>query len=128
MIRLRTSHVAGFTLIEVLVALAVVALALVALVRAATVQVGSFDALRERTLAGWVASNVLTETRLTTSLPATGRSDGRVRLADREWHWLRDIRSTPDAGIRRVDIQVFLGNSKDPSASLTGFAAEQPLP
>jgi len=50
---------AGFTLVEVLIALAVVAIALVALVRAAGVQVQSFDALRERTLAVWVAANVV---------------------------------------------------------------------
>lgn len=122
------TRVAGFTLIEVLVALAVVAVALIALVRAASVQVGSFDALRERTLAGWVASNVLTEMRLTTSLPATGRSDGRVRFASRDWRWVRDVKGTPDPGIRRVDIHVFLGNAHDPSASLIGFAAQEPLP
>lgn len=119
---------AGFTLIEVLVALVVVAVALVALVRAASVQVTSFDALRERTLAGWVASNVLVETRLATSQPPTGRSDGRVRLAGRDWRWLREVKATPDLGIRRVDVSVYLGDAKTASASISGFASEEPLP
>jgi general secretion pathway protein I len=106
----------------------VVAVALVALVRAASVQITSFDALRERTLAGWVASNVLAETRLATTRPPVGRSDGRVRLAGRDWHWLREVEATPDPGIRRVEIRVHAGNADAASASLTGFTAEQPLP
>ena len=112
----------GFTLLEVLVALAVVALALLALSRTAMLQVADFDALRERTLASWIAANVLTETRLASAMPATGRSDGRVEFAARAWHWTRDVRTTPDSQIRRIDIQVFEGDAKNPSASLSGFS------
>ena len=112
----------GFTLIEVLIALAVIALALLALTRTASMQVQDFDALRERTLAGWVAADVLTDTRLATAFPATGHSDGRLQLAGRSWRWTRNVSATPDAGIRRVDIRVFAGDAKDSVASLSGFA------
>jgi len=112
----------GFTLLEVLIALAVVALAMLALTRTATMQVRDFDALRERTLASWIAANVLTETRLATALPSTGKSDGRVEFAARSWRWTRDVRATADPEIRRIDIQVFTGEARDPSASLSGFA------
>ena len=70
----------GFTLIEVLIALAVIALALLGLTRVAALQVRDFDALRERTLAVWVASNVLAETRLAATLPAQ-RWACRARVA-----------------------------------------------
>ncbi|MEO6688084.1 MAG: type II secretion system minor pseudopilin GspI [Dokdonella sp.] len=112
----------GFTLVEVLIALAVVAIALLALTRAASVQVQSFDGLRERTLASWVGANVLAETRLTTVFPPTGRSDGRMQLAGRDWRWTRDVQPTPNADIRRIDISVFLDESNEPSAALSGFA------
>ncbi|HEU4662685.1 MAG TPA: type II secretion system minor pseudopilin GspI [Dokdonella sp.] len=112
----------GFTLVEVLIALAVVAIALLALTRAASVQVQSFDGLRERTLAGWVAANVVTETRLASAFPATGRSDGRTTFAGREWRWEREVKATADVEIRRIDVRVFAGTSKEPSASLSGFA------
>ena len=112
----------GFTLIEVLIALAVVAIALLALTRAASVQVQSFDGLRERTLAGWVGANVLAETRLATAFPPTGRSDGRMQLAGRDWRWTRDVQPTPNADIRRIEISIFLGESNEPSAALSGFA------
>jgi general secretion pathway protein I len=97
---------AGFTLVEVLIALAVVAIALVALVRAAGVQVQSFDALRERTLAGWVAANVVTETRLATAFPPIGRSDGHSQFGGRDWTWQREVQATRDAEIRRIDVRV----------------------
>jgi len=112
----------GFTLIEVLIALAVVALALLGLTRVAALQVRDFDALRERTFANWVAANVLEETRLGTALPATGRSDGRVEFAARAWRWTRDVSTTPDPSVRRVDVRVFEGEAKEPVASLSGFA------
>jgi len=112
----------GFTLIEVLIALAVVALALLGLTRVAALQVRDFDALRERTFAGWVAANVLEETRLAASMPSTGRSDGRVEFAARAWRWTRDVSTTPDPSVRRVDIRVYEGDAKEPVASLSGFA------
>lgn len=112
----------GFTLIEVLVALAIVALALLGLTRVAAMQVGDFDALRERTLAGWVAANVLAEARLARALPSIGRSDGHVELAARSWRWTRDISATPDPDVRRIDVRVFAANATEPSASLSGFA------
>ncbi len=111
----------GFTLIEVLIALAVIAIALLALVRAASVQVQSFDALRERSLAGWVAANVLAETRLASTLPATGSSDGKLEFAGHGWRWEREVKATPVPQIRRIDIRVFIGEANAPSAALSGF-------
>jgi len=122
------SRVRGFTLLEVLIALVVVALALLALTRTAGGQVQAFAALRERTLAGWVAANVLSETRLATPLPPTGRRDGRVRFADRDWRWTVDVQSTENTRIRRLDIAVFAGDEKQSLATLVGFGSDQPLP
>jgi len=111
----------GFSLVEVLVALVVVALALLALARTATVQVRNFDALRERTLASWVAANVLTEARLAASLPPTGRSDGQLDLGGRHWRWQREVQSTADPEVRRVDVSVYLADAREPSGVVTGF-------
>jgi general secretion pathway protein I len=118
----------GFTLLEVLIALVVVSLALLALTQTASGEVRAFDGLRERTLAGWVAANVLTETRLATPLPATGRRDGRVEFANRQWRWTLDVQATSDPRLRRLDVQVYAGESTQPSATLSGFGSEQPSP
>ena len=118
----------GFTLLEVLIALVVVALALLALTRTAGGQVSNFDALRERTLAGWVPANILSETRIATPLPPTGRRDGRLRFANRDWRWTLEVKATDDPAMRRLDVLVFAGDGVEPSASLNGFGSQQPSP
>ncbi|MEO8671298.1 MAG: type II secretion system minor pseudopilin GspI [Tahibacter sp.] len=116
----------GFTLLEVLVALVVLALTLTALVRVAGISARDFAALRERTQAGWVAANVLTETRLRERAPATGRRDGHMQLAGRDWQWQVEVKATPEASIRRLDVRVYADETRnDPLVQLTGFAAEQ---
>jgi general secretion pathway protein I len=118
----------GFTLLEVLIALVVVALALLALTRTAGGQVRNFEALRERSLASWVAANVLAETRLATPMPATGKRDGRARLANRDWRWQLEVQATEDPDMRRLEVRVYAGDAAEPSASLTGFGSLQPSP
>ncbi|MFZ2235614.1 MAG: type II secretion system minor pseudopilin GspI [Dokdonella sp.] len=112
----------GFTLIEVMIALVVVALAMLALTRLAAVEIQTTDGLRERTLAGWIAANAITETKLASPYPPTGVRDARGRFGNRDWRWRIDVQATPDERVRRIDVSVFLGEAKEPSASLSGFA------
>ncbi|HOV56933.1 MAG TPA: type II secretion system minor pseudopilin GspI [Rhodanobacteraceae bacterium] len=121
----RADATRGFTLLEVLIALAVVALALTALVRAAGVSGSDFAGMRERTLASWIAANVVAETRLAQRSPAPGRREGRVQYAGRDWRWELDVQDTPEAGIRRLDVRVYAGEERAAaSASLTGFSGD----
>jgi general secretion pathway protein I len=116
---------AGFTLLEVLIGLLVLALALFALVRAASSQVNAFADVRERTLAGWLAAEVLAETRLTPGFPAPGKTDGQRRFADRDWRYEVAIQSTPDATIMRLDVRVFTAADRSaPLAQLSGFRGQ----
>ncbi|WP_325279257.1 type II secretion system minor pseudopilin GspI [Tahibacter sp.] len=119
----------GFTLLEVLIALVVLGLALTALVHAAGVSARDFAGLRDRSYAGWVAANVVTEARLKDRIPATGRRDGQQRFAGREWFWRLDVAATQDARIRRLDVHVFADRERtDPVAQLTGFAGDSVQP
>lgn len=119
----------GFTLLEVLIALVVLGLALTALVHAAGVSTRDFGGLRERSYAGWIAANVLTEARLAERLPQAGRRDGQQRFASREWYWRLEIATTQDARIRRLDVQVYADPQRsDPVAQLTGFAGDSVQP
>jgi general secretion pathway protein I len=115
----------GFTLLEVLIALAVLAIALTALVRAAGLSANDFAGLRERSLAGWIASNVITESRLGERNPQPGQREGKVRFGGRDWRWELTVQPTPQAGISRLDARVYLGEEREsPSASLTGFTGD----
>ena len=115
----------GFTLLEVLVGLVVLALALLALSRTAASQVNSFGALRERTLAGWLAADVLAQTRLVSQFPSLGKSDGRRQFGGSDWRYDVVVQSTPVSGVRRIDVHVYAANdASSPLAELAGFSGE----
>lgn len=119
--------VRGFTLLEVLVALAVLALALAAAVSAGAAYVGNQAYLQERTLAHWVARNALIELQLEYPWPGTGKREDDARMADRDWHWRATIDETPEEDMRRVDVEVWLGekDAGEPLAGLSGFVEKR---
>lgn len=118
---MRTSSTArGFTLLEVLVALAIVAVALAALVRTGAQATDNTGYLERKTFAHWVAMNQLTELQATGQGLARGRSEGTEEMAGIEWHWQRSVKPTPDPRLMQVDIVV--GREGEPQlVTLSGF-------
>ncbi len=115
-------------MLEVLVGLLVLALALLALTRTAATQVQAFGDLRERTLAGWLAADVLAETRLA-SFPATGKSDGKRKFAGRDWRWQLNVEATDVATVRRLDVRIFEAvDNATPLVELVGFSGQDLQP
>jgi len=113
----------GFTLLEVLIALAVVALVLVALVRTAGTAARALERERDVTLATWVAANVLAEQRIAGGVPALGRREGSQRLGARDWRWQSVVQATDEPAIRRIDVRVYAdAATEDSVATLSGFA------
>lgn len=113
----------GFTLLEVLVALLVVAIAVAALARAGSQALdGQFQA-EQRTLALWVADNLLAELRLDPP-GQTGRRQGISRMGERDWHWDALIQPTPGEDMLRVDVAVY----SDPRRRQLVFAHSGFLP
>ena len=114
---------AGFTLIEVLVAVAVLAFAMGALISGMARYADHAAALREKTVALWVAHNRLTEIDLAPAWPATGKSDGDVEMAGVKWRWAAEVLETPDPEVRRVNITVRPDGSETGSVALSSFVA-----
>jgi general secretion pathway protein I len=82
----------GFTLLEVLVALAIVALGMGALLAALTSAAGNVQFLREKTLAQWIALNQVADARLNLQAPLLGTSEGDINnFGNGNWHWRRTI-------------------------------------
>ena len=102
----------GFTLIEMLVALAVVAIALAAISSNFIQYFDSTSHLRDNTIARWIAENQLVRTRIESPWPSLGTYQGTIRYAEREWSWEKVVRASPDRDFRQVEIQV----SKKPVA------------
>lgn len=120
--RFRPHASRAFTLLEVLVALAVLALALGALVRAGGEQARSLDHLRTSSFAEWVAADQLARARLADSWPDTGTRRGTTHMGRRLWHWRQTVSQTEDEDIRRIEVKVSLeSDAETPVTTLAGF-------
>jgi general secretion pathway protein I len=101
----------GFTLIEVLVALAIVAIALAAGLQATTALTN--NALRQSSvlLAQICAENELVRVRLSKQMPDIGDTSVSCEQGGRSFPVTLSVLPTPNPSFRRVDAQVFDGNS-----------------
>lgn len=121
-------HGAGFTLLEVLVALLLLSLALVAVIRLTTLHAQASAHVRDSTLAQWVAANVIAETRLRSAFPEPGRSNGDVTMGLQRWHWELIVAGTDEPRIRRLDVTVTAADAERDAegiaAALSGFVAQ----
>jgi general secretion pathway protein I len=113
----------GFTLIEVLVALAILAIALAAASRAAAMMANSSSELRERLLAGWVAQNRLAELQARRAWPGVGTREGETEQAGLELVWHETVSTTPNPSFRRVEISVRARSHDHVLSRQTGYLA-----
>ena len=93
----------AFTLIEVMVALAIVAISLAAGSRAASSVLGTSQRLSDVVLAQWCADNQLTELRLLDQLPPVGNTPFDCTQLGRAFKGTIKVQSTPNPSFRRVD-------------------------
>lgn len=119
-------HSRGFTLMEVLVALAVLAFGMLAVVGTAG-KVAYNDAhLRDTTFATWVGMNELTMLRVSQTWPSDSL-DGDADMGGEKWHWAAKMTKTADPGLLRIDIDVSLGEKPDDViTTVTGFMGLPP--
>ncbi len=116
----------GFTLIEVLVALAIVAIALAAVARADAVSLESSAQVKERLFATWIAQNRLAELTARRSFPEIGTRSGSAAQAGRSFTWEEIVGPTPNENFRRVEIRVRAPGQEYVAATLIGYLALVP--
>ena len=121
---MKRSRMAGFTLLEVLIALAVLALSMGAAIKAASDYTNNQTYLRDRTIAMWVARNVLVEYQVKGEWLSVGERKGTREMGSQEWRWLARISQTEEAELRRLDVEVYPVDADDdenPVSVLSGF-------
>lgn len=103
---MKRRHPAGFTLVEVLVALAITAIALVAGLKATAALTDNAGRQATVLLAQLCAENRLTELRLARQLPGVGDSVIDCPQAGRPFQVTQIVRPTPNPNFRRVEAAV----------------------
>jgi len=113
----------GFTLVEVLVALAIVAIGMLAVFKVIGDTAHNVGILRDRSFAAWIADNRITELRLSGEMPSVDEIQGDLEFAGRRWYWVQKVSTTPVEGLRRVDVSVRREEDAEGTAlmSLAGF-------
>jgi general secretion pathway protein I len=112
----------GFTLVEILVALAIIAVALAAGMRALAQSADSATALKARTLGLWVAQNRLASAQVAMPWPGIGSYRGEARQAGALFLWRETVTTTPNPAFRKIEIAVMQPDRPDYQvAHLVGY-------
>lgn len=123
----------GFTLLEVLVALAVAAIGLAGVIKVAGSNAYNAQHLQDRTLAQWVALNRVAELRVKKDFPAIGTEKGDSEMAGHKWYWEQETRAAPFAlpafkqTVREIEINVYADEDHKGSslATVNTYLAQQ---
>lgn len=118
----------GFTLIEVMVALAIAALGLAAVVASVSQKVDAATAMQDRTYASWIGLNKIVEMRLANVVPEVDETTGEVDYAGLEWAWRASVSETGVENLYRVDVSVGYAGSDTVIRTVTGFIGEPAIP
>jgi len=115
----RIASARGFTLIELVVALAVLAIGMTAVLHATSQAANAGSFLKQRTIAHWVASNRAAELSINREWPSPGISSGTETMANQSWRWEAEVQDTAVPELRLVTIRVSLDDEE--KATLVTF-------
>ena len=116
----------GFTLLEVMLAMAVLAMAGVAILGITDTNVRNLSYLETKMMANWVASDRLVDASLASAWPPRNNRKGKVELAGVEWYWQQKVIKTTDKNMRAIKVEVRLEeNAKSPLTSLMTYVSKQ---
>ncbi len=125
MIRSQTS--AGFTLLEVMIALVIVGLTLLAMAGKMGSMLNASNTMRNYTYASWIAHNKIAEMRLANVVPEVSSSSGELRYAGVDWAWRAVVSETGVENLYRVDVSISFPGADPIMRPVTGFIGE-PVP
>jgi len=118
----RANRACGFTLVEVLVAIAILAIGVSALVSASGASAHRSKLLSDREFGRWIAANHLNTIQAMPGSPDVGTSNTEVEMMNRKWY-VRTRTRKEDLDLLRLDIEVRLTQDSDSYIySVTGFA------
>ncbi|MHC8404620.1 type II secretion system minor pseudopilin GspI [Pseudomonas sp. TMB3-21] len=118
--RVSLSRMGGFTLLEIMVALAIFSTLAAAVLSASQYVVKQTGRVEERLVAAWLADNQLNELRLQTGV-AIGQSQSVVAMNHRDWLLQQRVSTTGHQRLFQVDIDVSLAGRQQSVHHATGW-------
>lgn len=118
----------AFTLVEVMVALAIIALSLTAVAAKMSRMIDTSNSMRERTFASWIAQNKITELRLANVIPEVTATSGEVDYANTTWRWRAVTSESGIDNLFRVDVEISYADGSGVIRKVTGFIGEPVIP
>ncbi|AAM35589.1 type II secretion system minor pseudopilin GspI [Xanthomonas citri pv. citri] len=109
----------GFSLLELMVALAIFGMAVVGLLNLSGESARTAMVLEERALAAVVAENQAIEATLAPASAIRAPANGQVMLGGRSWEWQRQSLPAGAAGLLRIEVRVRAAGQMQEVASLS---------
>ncbi len=115
----------GFTLIEMLLALAVFAYAASSILAVLSQSAKNLTELEQMTFASWIANDRLMELQVDKTWPPKNKDKGERELAGQKWYWSQQVEKTADNNLRKVSVEVRTEqNSKSSVYTLSTFVTK----
>jgi general secretion pathway protein I len=122
------TSIAGFTLLEAMVALVIVSLGMMAVNTQLNRYAAASVYAEEKTLASWIATNKITELSVASGWPELGDSDEEIEFAGRMWQCRVEVSETPVENLRRVDVEIALADAPERVVHRVSGILEPPAP
>lgn len=111
----------GFSLLELLVAIAILSLAIIPMVASQTTAVRSSSKLSEKGYAQIVAENVMTELRLSETPPTTGTIDGAEIFGGVPFYWQAEVRELTPQKVISISLKIIKEENDKELYEIIGF-------
>lgn len=102
----------GFTLLEVMIAMAICALAGIAAMKAVGDHINHLSSIEEQQLASWVAENQLAELKLSKNWPPQDNKTGDEEQAGIKFYWRHKITKTESGELMQARVTVYADEAR----------------
>ena len=117
---MRNNH--GFTLIEVLISLAILSIALMTIIKFTSQNIRDTAYVQNKTIANWVGSQVINEVLAgVLKLSESDHEEQETEMLGRKWSWQASLVSTPNPHIQEVHVDVFQSAGKRKIIGLVSY-------